>query len=357
VTLRTRNILLILSAAALIAVVAIFLRAVFIPLMIAFFISYAFEPFIVRISAKTGRALAIIGIMLIVAIVVAVLLLFLIPMLIDLVHTFLISAPSIIDRIAGLLSPFLRDNFGIEFPDKLPKFNDWMKGKLHPSEESLADAGTVVQHAFRGTMGVISLVVGVILIPFFSYYFMRDYSKIVGWFERLIPPRYRSGIGALMSDIDDVLSQFIRGQLLVCLVMSVLYGTALTIIGVPKGAGIGILTGILNIVPYVGLFTGFILSVSSSMLHFDGWMPVFGSVITFSILPMVDNFFVTPRILGRSVGMNPVIIVIALLTGASLFGIMGLLIAVPTAAVIRVIGTSALEAYFKSDVYTSNEKS
>jgi predicted PurR-regulated permease PerM len=209
----------------------------------------------------------------------------------------------------------------------------------------------VVQWAFSGTLGIISLAMMLVLIPFFSFYFMRDYSRIVAWFARLIPPRHFEPVAVLMREIDKVLSHFIRGQLTVCLVMSILYGTSLTLFDVEKGAGIGLLTGMLNFIPYVGLITGLILSLLLSVVNYHGPIAVAGCLATYTLLPIMDNFFITPRILGKSVGINPVFIVVALLAGGELLGLIGLLIAVPTAAVIRVVGRTAIESYLKSHVY------
>jgi predicted PurR-regulated permease PerM len=133
--------------------------------------------------------------------------------------------------------------------------------------------------------------------------------------------------------------------------MGLLYATSLTLFGVQNGFGIGMLAGLLNVVPYVGIATGFILSVSFSFLVFTSWTPLIGSVITFTALPMVDNFFVTPRILGKSVGMNPVLVVVSLLVGGKLLGILGMIIAVPAAAILKVLIKEALAFYHSSELY------
>jgi predicted PurR-regulated permease PerM len=206
-------------------------------------------------------------------------------------------------------------------------------------------------------MNVISFFMMLVLIPFFSFYFMRDYARIVAWLRDQIPPRHKDFVVNLFREIDDVLSHFIRGQMGVCLVMGTLYAVSLRLWGVEKGIAIGVITGILNIIPYVGLATGLVLSLSLSLLEFHGWVPVVGCLVTYSALPLLDNFFVTPRILGQSVGMNPVIIIVSLLVGGQLLGLVGLLIAVPAAAIIRVVGRMALESYRKSAIYQGDETS
>jgi predicted PurR-regulated permease PerM len=328
------------------------LRTVSIPLFIAFFISYAFQPAVNKLSEKIGRTLSVLAMMLLLAIVGLLLLLFLIPVVFDVASTFADSIPSLMDRAREYLTPVLRNRFGIELPASLSEAGDWLKARMGDGKESdLKTAGAVVQWAFSGTLGVISIAMIMILIPFFSFYFMRDYSKIVGWFARLVPPRHLDHVSSLFRDIDNALSHFIRGQLTVCTIMAALYGVALTAFGVDKGAGIGVLTGVLNFVPYVGLTTGLALSFSLSLLNFQGWLPVLGCAITYTALPLLDNFFITPRILGRSVGMNPVIIVIALLVGGQLLGLVGLLVAVPAAAIVRVLGRAAIDSYLKSHIY------
>ncbi|MFA6033326.1 MAG: AI-2E family transporter [Myxococcota bacterium] len=347
---KTRNVLIVLAVAAAVLYAINAMRTVTIPLLIAFFLAYAMEPAISQLSKKTGRTPAVLILMCVVTIVVSLLVTLLVPMLQDIIATFTFAIPALLASAKESLSP-ITGKMGLEIPGTLEELASKIASRMQqgPGGDDLNTAGSMFKYAFSGTMGVISLALMLLLVPFFLFYFMRDYSRIIKWFAELIPLRMRDKVIPVMKELDNVLSHFIRGQLTVCAILAVLYSVILTIIGVQKGVGIGVMTGLFNIIPYGGIVVGLTLSLSFSLLNFHGWGIVIGCLVTYTVLPLVDNFFITPRVIGKSVGMNPVIIVVALLVGGQLLGVLGLLIAIPSAAVIRTLGHLALEAYRKSD--------
>ena len=347
----TRRALIAIAVTLAILYVISALKAVIVPLFVAFVIAYASDPLLTRMAKRIGRTMSVIFVMLLMLLAAFLLINLIIPMIQSIILTFTMLLPTLLEKMNSSLAPILA-RAHIKFPGTVDQLIARIAQKLSGvGSDELQTAGSAFSWAFSGTVGVISFVLVLVLIPFFSYYMMLDYSKIITTVYGLIPQRYMKDAEKLSKELDYVMSHYIRGQLTVCIVMGLLYATSLMLFHVENGFGIGILAGLLNVVPYGGIIVGVILSVSFSFLNFTTWTPVIGSLITFTVLPMFDNFFVTPKILGKSVGMNPVFIVVALLVGGNLLGIFGLIIAVPAAAIIRVLLKIGLEYYHSSEAY------
>ena len=153
----------------------------------------------------------------------------------------------------------------------------------------------------------------------------------------MIPKKHETQIKSLLSDINRTLSGFIRGQASVCLVLAVFYAVGLSLTGIDLGVLIGLLTGILSFIPYFGFLTGVVLSVLLGLAQGAGWGVWIGLLIVFSLGQVLESYILTPKLVGDKVGLHPVWVIFALLAGGALFGFVGILVAVPFAAVIGVL--------------------
>ncbi len=200
-------------------------------------------------------------------------------------------------------------------------------------------------------VGLASALLNLILIPVIAAYLTVDFHKFIGTLQALIPRPVLPAVEKVVQDVNQVLRDFLRGQLLVAMALGLLYTTGLVLVGAPLALVIGPLSGLLSLVPYLGFVLGLGTATLLTILeHQDFWHPI-GVLITFGFAQNVDGWFLTPRLLGRRVGLHPVWILVALLLGGELFGLPGIVVAVPVAAALRVLSGHALQAYRESMLY------
>jgi predicted PurR-regulated permease PerM len=193
--------------------------------------------------------------------------------------------------------------------------------------------------------GVVNLVLNLLVIPVATFYFLRDIDRIRQAFPTFLPRTYRPWITAKLVEVDSVLSGFVRGQLMIALILMLLYSIGLTLVGTPLSVLLGLLTGGANIIPYMGLIVGFLPSLALTFLRFHDWQHPLGVLIVFSVIHLIEGNLITPKIMGARLGLHPVVVLLAVLVGGHLFGFLGIILAVPTAAVLKVFWGSFLEFY------------
>ena len=209
-----------------------------------------------------------------------------------------------------------------------------------------------VQKIVSGSFAFVDAVALSILTPVTAFHVLRDWKKLTATIDQLIPRRHYEIIREQMTAIDETLSGFMRGQAMVCLVLGIVYSTGLAMNGLKYGATVGIIAGVLTIIPYVGTVFGWLTSAILACVQFDGdWMRISGVIAVFAVGHFFEAYILTPRFVGHRVGLHPVWILFALIAGVKLMGFMGVLIAVPTAAVIGVLVRFAVRQYKASVVY------
>jgi predicted PurR-regulated permease PerM len=188
--------------------------------------------------------------------------------------------------------------------------------------------------------------------PVVAFYLLVDWDRMVRTVDGWLPPRNRDTIRRLAREIDLAMAGFVRGQSLVCLILGTFYAVALMLIGLNFGPLIGIISGLLTFIPYVGSLTGFVLSVGVALVQFwPDWTMILATVAIFVFGQFVEGNFLSPKLVGASVGLHPVWLMFALLAFGSLFGFVGLLLAVPLAAAAGVLARFALQRYLESPLY------
>ncbi|MDP1724261.1 MAG: AI-2E family transporter [Alphaproteobacteria bacterium] len=187
--------------------------------------------------------------------------------------------------------------------------------------------------------------------PVVAFYLLRDWplivQKIRGWFPR----HHEKTLHDLFKDMDSTLAGFIRGQLIVCLILALYYGLGLTIVGLNFGLVIGILSGVLSFIPYVGSIFGFVFSMGLALVQFEEWSSIALVGVVFFSGQVIEGHFLSPVLVGNRVGLHPVWIIFALLAAASIFGFVGALLAIPFAALAGVLIRFLISKYLKSDYY------
>ena len=216
-------------------------------------------------------------------------------------------------------------------------------------------AGTVLKRLFDGGMALVNVTTFVFVTPIVAFYLLRDWDRLIGWVDALIPRPHVMIVREQARQVDDTLAGFVRGQATVCVVLGLGYGLALSLAGLEFGFVIGILSGILAFIPYVGSIFGLFASVGLALLQFDD--PVRIGIIAgiFFVGQLLEGNVLTPKLVGERVGLHPVWVIFSLFAGGAVLGFMGMLLALPVAASVGVLTRFALAQYRQSPIYLGDD--
>ena len=209
----------------------------------------------------------------------------------------------------------------------------------------LAPAGNVVSSFMGGTLSVLGSVAAALVVLVLAVYLLNDFDRITAGVKELIPWRWRETVTNYAGEIDHMLSQFMRGQLIVMAILAVLYSGAYALLGVRLAVPIGMVAGILNFIPYLGGAFALVAGLLMSLL--DGWhvWQLVGVVLAYTAVQTLEGFVITPRIVGQTVGLSEIWVLVALFVGAEIFGFLGVLLAVPAAAVAKIFVAHGVQYY------------
>jgi predicted PurR-regulated permease PerM len=183
------------------------------------------------------------------------------------------------------------------------------------------------------------------------FYLLLEWHEILRRCETVIPRRWQAYVVGIVAESDAVLSQFLRGQLSVMAALALYYSAALSAAGFQSALPIGVLTGTLAFVPYVGYTIGLLLALSAALLEFDGWYGPAMVALIYGLGQFLEGFVLTPRLVGNRIGLHPLVVIFALLAFGQLFGFFGVLVALPSSAILLVALRRVKQAYFASAFY------
>jgi predicted PurR-regulated permease PerM len=204
-------------------------------------------------------------------------------------------------------------------------------------------------------LGFVLTILNLIVVPVFAVYLLFDMNRIVTGFKDLVPHRMRDYVYSRVSQVDALLSAFVRGQLTVALILGAFYAVALTLCGVPMGLVVGFAIGLLNLIPFMSYVLGLPIALTLSWVDDGDLSRLVVVAIVFTFGQFVEGNFITPRIVGDSLGLHAVVIMLAVLAGGTLLGFLGMLIAVPTTAALSVFWKDLRALYLRSDFYRKGE--
>ena len=217
------------------------------------------------------------------------------------------------------------------------------------------NVGTVGQKVLgymrQGGSVVLSLVSWVLMLPILTYFILSNWPNTLKNWRSLLPKRWRLQTWHVMREIDDALSQYMRGLVLLMLSLAVYYALALSLTGLQIGIPVGILTGFFVIIPYLGFGVGLILAVFAGFLQFGLTAPFFAVLAVYALGQLLESYVLTPRLVGERIGLSPVAVIVALLVFGTLFGFVGMLLALPASAALVVLSRFVKQAYFDSAFY------
>jgi predicted PurR-regulated permease PerM len=328
------------------------LRAVLTPVLFALLLAYVLDPLVDRFEAlRLPRALGIVVLLVVALAALSLFVVLVVPALVRDVTALVRALTEGLLRFIATAQPWLQER-GIPVPNTLAAALDNLgDSAVSMASSALAPAGEMVVAAIGGTASALGMLSTAIVVPVFSFYFLHDFDRIVLHVRELLPASVRPGVVAMATQVDRVLGEFIRGQLTVMAILAALYALGYWAIGVPLAVPIGVLAGVLSFIPYVGSSVALVFGLLMVTLHFTGVHQILGVIAVYLVIQLLESFLITPRIVGGKLGLSPVWVLFALMAFGHLFGFVGVMLALPASAVIKVFVVDALTFYRGSTLY------
>ncbi|MGH6886705.1 MAG: AI-2E family transporter [Kiloniellales bacterium] len=325
------------------------LRDILLPFVAGMAFAYLLDPICDRLESRgLSRTLATAVVSLAFLLVVALILVLIVPLLVQQTQGLIENLPNLMTSARQWVEALLSRLTGRFDSALLQQGRDALAGV---SADAVAWAGGVLGGIVTGGLALFNLLSLVFITPLVTFYLLRDWDHIVAKIDDALPREHAETVRAQAREVDRILAGFVRGQTLVCLILATFYGAALSLAGLDFGLAIGILSGLLSFIPFLGSAVGLILSVGLAFLQFDNWISIAIVAAIFLIGQAVEGNFLTPKLVGDRVGLHPVWVIFGLLAGGLLFGFVGVLIAVPLSAVVGVGVRFAVTRYKDSGYY------
>ena len=319
------------------------------PFLLAIILAYMCNPMVRKLSRfKMGRTIATLLVMALLLILFVAFLLILIPLFEKQIALFIQRLPGYLEWGRLHVAPWLSQTFGIDIQLDQATLTNFLSSHM----ENLRTVAEKFLPSLRtGTLAAVSFLTKLLLVPVVLFYVLRDWDGIVARLDELLPRRWGDEIRSIAHEIDEVLSAFLRGQISVMLLMSLFYWIGLSVAGLELALPIGLLTGLLGFVPYLGVTTGIVLGTLAALMQFQtlgGLIPVW---VVFGLGQVVEGMALTPYLVGERIGLHPVAVIFALLAFGQVFGFFGVLLALPVSAALLVSFRHIRQAYLASDFY------
>ena len=344
-----------LALAVVVGVLVWLLSPILTPFVISALLAWLGEPLVRKIE-RTGRSrtAAVLLVFTLMTLVLVLAVLLLVPLIESQVSKFIDWLPRFGQWLTGTAVPWAEGRFNLE-----------LAGYVDPSQlielfkEHWRQAGgiaaTVMGELSKSGMALVSWLVNLALIPVVTFYFMRDGSAMLAKARELLPRPVEPTVTKLAQESDQVLGGFIRGQLSVMIALGTIYAIGLTAVGVDLGILIGLVAGLVSFVPYLGAIVGLGAAVIATLVQHGDLMHLALVLGVFGLGQLLESFWLTPWLVGDKIGLHPVAVIFAIMAGGQLFGFLGVLLALPVAAVAVVVGRHLHERYTHSKLYGADE--
>ncbi|MGD2113537.1 MAG: AI-2E family transporter [Acidobacteriota bacterium] len=335
-----------------VTVLLIIFSNIFLPLLLGLGIAYLLDPPVSWLERKRwSRLWAVVALALVLVLAVTGFFLYLVPAMGEEFQRLGQRFPEYTERLREQFEPLLQ-KARARYPEE---FVDLRDRAIETARENLpklaSSVGKWLGNVFDSVRAFLLFLLNLVFVPVFGFYLLVDFPKVKRGMRDMIPLPYREIVLARLQEVDQAVASFLRGQLTIALILAFINATGLVLIGVPLGLVLGITAGLANMIPYMSLIVGLLPATLLCWAEHGSLLRVILVVAVFSGAQMLEGMVLSPRILGKSVNLHPVWVLLAIIIGGSLFGIFGMLIAVPAAAAIQVFMRHWLESYRASKVY------
>ncbi len=331
------------------------LAPVITPFALAAGLAYLGDPLVDRLERlkfwrwPVSRTAAVTVVFVLLTLLLAGMLLLVIPKTVEQIRQLIDRMPAILNWVVNTAIPWVEAKLGLEFPamdvaSLTETFASYWK-------ELGSAAVNVIGSVSAGGQFVINVLLNFVLVPVVTFYLLRDWDKLIEGIRRLIPTRVEPIVSGLASEIDDVMGAFIRGQLMVMVALGLIYTAGLWMIGLDLAFAIGMLAGLLSIVPYLGTLVGVVAALIAASFQFQDMIHPLLALAVFGVGQTLEGMVLTPKLVGDKVGLHPVAVIFAVLAGGQLFGFLGILLALPVASALNVLLRYADAQYRQSHLF------
>jgi predicted PurR-regulated permease PerM len=326
------------------------LQPILLPFVLGALIGYLGDPVVDRLEARRiGRTLGVSLVFLAFFGLYLLGLLFAIPMLFNQIDDIIKRVPDVYTWLRDVVLPWLQSRTMISGA-RLPQI-DW-SAELADNWQSLSKiTATTITRITGSGLGLILWMTNLALVPVVAFYLMRDWDDVMARVLRLLPRDWQEGAAQMAGEADEVVGAFLRGQFVVMCALGVLYTMGLWAAGVNLALLLGVVAGLASIVPYLGFIVGITASLIAAWIQFQELLPLLYVCLVFGIGQLVESFVLTPVLVGDRIGLHPVAVIFALMAGGQVAGFVGVVVALPVAAVIMVFARHAVAHYQQSDLY------
>lgn len=326
------------------------------PFVASLMLAWLGDPLVDRLEAAgRSRNTAVLLVFALMIVLITLALLILVPMLQSQVTTLVGALPAMQQWLLEGAIPALEKRLGFTAAEWMDpqRIIDWVRSHWQAAGGA---AATVFGYLGRSSFAVVTFVVNLLLTPIVTYYFLRDWDRMVERVAALIPRDHIGTVSKLASESNEVLGAFMRGQFVVMLALGAIYASGMALIGLNLGLLIGMVAGLISFIPYLGATTGVILAVLAALVQAQGVdiKLLAGVAVVFTVGQLLESYVLTPRIVGDKIGLHPVAVIFAVMAGGQLFGFLGMLLALPVAAVANVLLRYAQERYRSSELYAGH---
>ena len=325
------------------------IRSILLPFVLGVFAAYFLDPVVDRMQrTRLGRGSATSLVLIVFFLIITLLCLIILPILGSQLSGLLQALPGYTSELQKHYSPLLNQWLGSLPEEQIDSVKQTLSSMSGSFFRLVSD---FVGGLLQSGMAFVNILSLLLITPVVAFYLLRDWDHITQTFDRLLPRAHIGTIREQLAIIDATLAGFLRGQINVCLLLGTYYALGLSLVGLHFGIVVGIATGFLVIFPYVGLMLGMGIGLTLAFFQFDSTAPVLAVLGVFISGQIIEGNFVTPKLVGDKVGLHPVWIIFGMLSGAALFGFVGILLAVPVTAVIGVLIRFTLSRYLASSYY------
>lgn len=323
------------------------------PFVLAALLGWLGDPLVDRIERRgRSRTVAVVLVYALMVLLLVLMLLILVPMIERQVVVLIDSLPAYRDWIMLTAIPWIEQRAGVEV-------STWLDPQrlFELVREHWQQAGGMAANFFgylqRSGFVFITVAINLVLVPILTFYFLRDWDKLVVRVAALVPRTHIATVSRLAREADAQLGGFLRGQFMVMLAQGAFYAVGLQLIGLRLGILVGLIAGLISFVPYLGATVGAILMLLAALVQAQGvdWQLLILGTIVFTAGQLLESYVLTPRLVGDRIGLHPVAVIFAVMAGGQLFGFLGMLLALPVAAVANVLLRFAQERYQQSALY------
>lgn len=325
------------------------LKPILTPFLVAGLLAYLGDPLVNRLCnfhlPRTGAVIIVFSLILLIILLLA---LMIIPILERQFASLIAKFPLILEWLQTVAVPWLNQHAGT---DNIIDPNTIKTAMTEHWQQAGNVAAVVVKTVSHSGHTIISWLLNLFLIPVVTFYLLRDWDRVLTESQVLIPRKTEPLVMKLLQECNEVVGAFFRGQLMVMLVLGLVYAAGLWLCGIEVALLVGILSGLLSIVPYLGFIVGILAASIAALVQYHDVIHLVYVLIVYVIGHIIEGFILTPWLVGDKIGLHPVAVIFAILAGGQLFGFIGILVALPVAAVIMVLLRYLKQQYIKSYLY------